>query len=253
MVISVEGTSDSLDSFWQNDVLIASLANICRACRIRADHNPKAFSEFTHLFPPSGLPSIFVFGAFSRGPSLVVAPPMPSPGNFAAAVRRIAFATGPLPHVRVSVFAGGQIHIRSFNPTETVDDVRLWVAAEVRSPSNEYDIAIGCGTDNLPAGRAPLSGFGPELVLRLVPRPKAGAVTQAIRMILAELSAIGGPGDDPAEFWRARTWLDDEMRRIGILSVSFGPRDCAPNVRSRILDCRCSKQLCRSCHARMER
>jgi hypothetical protein len=102
------------------------------------------------------------------------------------------------------VFAGEQIRIRSFEPMDTVDDVRLWIAAELKSPTDTYDIALGSGPEKLPRGSAPLAGFGHDLVLRIAPRPKGSAVIAAVRNILRELSVIGRRDDDPAEFWRAK-------------------------------------------------
>jgi hypothetical protein len=208
---------DSMDQFWHDPALVAGLTGLCIVARINRERNAKAFYEFNQLFPVDKLPSIFVFGPNSTGPTVTHSGLIPSPADFPELFYRAITASGhddppiadptplrrPEPRVSVAVQLNGQVHRHSFRPSETLSAVRRWIDEIVGEPKPEYDILMG--ESPLPDGDMLLRQFAPALDVAVAIKParrETGSVTAALKWLMREISVFGSADDDPAEFWR---------------------------------------------------
>ncbi|KAH0785884.1 hypothetical protein GPJ56_010284 [Histomonas meleagridis] len=77
IIISVENQNDFVaTNFWRNPEIIQYLTGKARVLRINISQ--EAYQQFTQLFPVTALPSLFVFGPGSSGPSFSYSGRFPS-------------------------------------------------------------------------------------------------------------------------------------------------------------------------------
>lgn len=132
--------------------------------------------------------------------------PKPVPVEKKAAVEEVA----QIP-VRM-IGPDGKQSLRSFDTTENVVAVRVWVSKVIGQPHTNYKLFIHPGNTELPLNDTILlQKYLPNLTVRVVlnnapiPKPKqTSGLWSAIRNFFSDLSFIGDAGGDPLDFWRTR-------------------------------------------------
>lgn len=83
LIISVEDDDDrAAQFFWTNSVITGNLMMRARVIRIKKQLDLLIYEQFSEMQPINALPSIFVFGPNSKGPSFKYEGNLPNPSEF---------------------------------------------------------------------------------------------------------------------------------------------------------------------------